>query len=212
MPSCRPDNQICVVLGVLLLSGYCRIPYHELYWATSPYLHNEAVSKSISRNRFREIFHFLHMSDNLQITDDRYYKVTVFMNVLYHTMASMVESNLLGENPFVSGSSYGVLQHQMVHAEPFCGGGTDLDETGLGQGPDVVLALLKKANATGGSTITCDNLFVAGWSTITCGNLFTTLPLLGELTKLGIVGIETFRENRLLLSQRKHKFRKRLYD
>ena len=72
----------------------------------------------------------------------------------------------------------------LIHAEPYCGSDTDLDETSLGQGPDVVLGLLEKANVTEGSTITFDNLF-------------TTLPLLDELTRLGIGGIGTIRGNRL---------------
>ena len=30
------------VLGVLLISGYCRVPYRELYWADSPDVHTES--------------------------------------------------------------------------------------------------------------------------------------------------------------------------
>ena len=69
------QDEMHVLLGILLLSGYCRVSYHDLYWADSADVHNEAISKSISRNRFREIFRFLHLRDNLQISDDIYYKV-----------------------------------------------------------------------------------------------------------------------------------------
>ena len=66
------SEEIKVVISILLLSGYCRVPYRELYWSTSPDTHNESVSKAISRNRFREIFSNLHIRDNTNIDDDRY--------------------------------------------------------------------------------------------------------------------------------------------
>ena len=45
----------------LLLSGYCRVPYRELYRSMSPDTHNEQDSKVISSNRFREIFSNLYV-------------------------------------------------------------------------------------------------------------------------------------------------------
>ena len=91
----------------------------------------------------------------------------------------------------------------LAHAEPFCGTDTGLDETGLGQGPDV-LDLVEKTNVKAGSTITCDNLF-------------TSLPLLDELTKLFIAGLGTIRENRLqgtpiLKKMQVQKKKRRFYD
>ena len=49
------SEDIKVVISILLFSGYCRVPYCELYWSRSPDTHNESVSKAISRKRFREI-------------------------------------------------------------------------------------------------------------------------------------------------------------
>ena len=60
---------------VLLLSGHCKVPYRDLYWADAPGTHNEAVSCAMSRNRLREILSNLHLADNTQITKGRYYKV-----------------------------------------------------------------------------------------------------------------------------------------
>ena len=40
-----PEDEIKVVLGILLLSGYCSVPYRELYWPDSPDTHNEAICK-----------------------------------------------------------------------------------------------------------------------------------------------------------------------
>ena len=65
------SEEIKVVISILLLSGYCRVPYRKLYWSMSPDSHNKSVSKAISRNRFREIFSNLHIRDNTDIGDDR---------------------------------------------------------------------------------------------------------------------------------------------
>ena len=69
------ENEIRTFIVVLLSSGYCKIPYRNLYWADAPDTQNEAVSCAMSRNRFREILLNLHLADNTQITEDRYYKV-----------------------------------------------------------------------------------------------------------------------------------------
>ena len=63
------EDEIRTFIVVLLLLGYCKVPYRNLYWADAPDTHNEAVSYAMSRNRFREI---VHLADNIQITEDRY--------------------------------------------------------------------------------------------------------------------------------------------
>ena len=72
----------------------------------------------------------------------------------------------------------------LLHAEPYCGKDTNLPETGLGQGSDVVLGMIEKCDLTKGSTVAMDNFF-------------TTLPLLDKLTDMGMYGVGTIRENRL---------------
>lgn len=59
--------------------------------------------------------------------------------------------------------------HQM---EPYVGSHTDLVETGLGQGPSVVLGLAEKAQVPPGVKFYHDNLF-------------TTLSLVDEMTLIG---------------------------
>ena len=65
------ENEIRTFTAVLLLSGYCKVPYRDLHWADAPDTHNEAVSCEMSRNRFWEILSNLHLADNIQITKDR---------------------------------------------------------------------------------------------------------------------------------------------
>ena len=72
----------------------------------------------------------------------------------------------------------------LFHAEPYCGSSTNFSQTGLGQGGDVVLGLIEKANVCQGHTITMDNLF-------------TSFDLFAQLTARGIGATGTVRENRL---------------
>ena len=66
----------------------------------------------------------------------------------------------------------------LLHAETYCGVGTDLPDTGLGQGANVVLGLFEKCQVKAGSTVTFHNMF-------------TSLPLLDELTELQIGALDT---------------------
>ena len=126
------SEEIKVVISILLLSGYCRVPYRELYWSTSPDTHNESVSKAISRNRFREIFSNLHIRDNTDIDNDRYYKVRPLYNILNTNFKRFVSAknfsvdesmipyygrhgtkSLLEENPCDLCLNFGVYARQM---------------------------------------------------------------------------------------------------
>ena len=68
--------------------------------------------------------------------------------------------------------------------EPYCGRHTWIEDTGLGQGPNVVLSLVKKAELDAGSEVYFDNLF-------------TSFPLLNRLSTMKIAGTGTVRMNRL---------------
>ena len=72
----------------------------------------------------------------------------------------------------------------MVHAEPYCGSSTDLPNAGYGQGGDIVLGLVGKCKLRAGHEISFDNLF-------------TGLPLLDQLSAIGIGGTGTVWENRI---------------
>jgi DNA excision repair protein ERCC-6 len=71
-----------------------------------------------------------------------------------------------------------------VWYEPYCGRDTEISDAGLGQGPNVVIDLVSKAQLAEGSEIFMDNLF-------------TSFPLLDRLSEMGIAGTGTVRQNRL---------------
>ena len=112
------EDEIRTFIAVLLLSGYCKVPYQDLYWVDAPDTHNESVLCTMSRNTFREILSNLHLADNTQTAEDRYYKVRVLfeklnfnlkqydsfvneplMKALSHTMENTAQNNLLEESP-----------------------------------------------------------------------------------------------------------------
>lgn len=72
----------------------------------------------------------------------------------------------------------------LLHVEPYCGCHTKIHDTGLGQGPNVVLEMIDQINLEPGQHVIVDNLF-------------TSLPLLENLTKRGIGVTGTLREDRL---------------
>ena len=64
--------------------------------------------------------------------------------------------------------------------EPYCGGSTNIEDANMGQGPNVIYDIVKKANIPKGSHIYMDNLF-------------TSFPLLNKLSEMEIGGTGTIR-------------------
>ena len=84
-------------LAVLLSSGYSKVPYRNLSWADAPDTHkSNEVPCTVKRNRFREILSNLHLADNIQITEDRYYKVQVlFEKLISNSMVHLPITELM---------------------------------------------------------------------------------------------------------------------
>ena len=76
------EDEITTFVAVLLLPGYCKVPNRNLYWVDTPDKHNEAISRAMSRNRFREILSNIDLANKTQIIEDRYYKVRVLFGRL----------------------------------------------------------------------------------------------------------------------------------
>ena len=49
------------------------------------------------------------------------------------------------------------MDSNLGHANPYCGSDTELQKTGLGQDPDVVLSLIDKRKLNKRSTLTMEN-------------------------------------------------------
>ena len=59
------------LLGIMLLSGYSRLPYSRLYWSECADIYNPLVSDSLRQNRLDVIISDLYFRDNTDLLDDR---------------------------------------------------------------------------------------------------------------------------------------------
>ena len=96
-----------------------------------------------------------------------------------------------------------------VYFEPYCGSHTQIHDAGLGQGPNVVLDLLGKANLAPGSEVFFDNLFTSFPLLEKLSGVYSTLlvshrsrkslinNLFFNISELGIAGTGTVRQNRI---------------
>lgn len=70
-------------IGILLLSGYHKLPQEDMYWEQAPDTGVSIVFNSMSRNRFREIKRYLHLNDNSKLDkNDKFYKLRKFFDIL----------------------------------------------------------------------------------------------------------------------------------
>lgn len=67
-------DEINVVIGALLLSGYAKYPNKRLYWSSNEDVPN-ILQNSIRLNRFEQILRNVHLNDNDRIDNDRLYKL-----------------------------------------------------------------------------------------------------------------------------------------
>nr|XP_023030081.1 piggyBac transposable element-derived protein 2-like [Leptinotarsa decemlineata] len=58
------ETDMKIFIGILLLSGYHRLPHERLYWCVDDDVRVSFVANVISRNRFQEIKKYIHLSNN----------------------------------------------------------------------------------------------------------------------------------------------------
>lgn len=76
-------EEIKCFLGVLVLSGYNRLPGKKCYWDSGTDMRNEMVYNAMRRNRFVQIMRFLHCADNTSLTlSDKLTKLRPLMKLL----------------------------------------------------------------------------------------------------------------------------------
>ncbi|XP_046404683.1 piggyBac transposable element-derived protein 3-like [Ischnura elegans] len=82
--------EIKFFLGILILSGYNNVPSKRDYWDSSGDLRNEFVVNAIRRDRFLQIFRFLHCTNNCQPhAEDKMWKLRPIMNMLKNRFLAM---------------------------------------------------------------------------------------------------------------------------
>ena len=196
------------VLGILLLSGYNRLPRRRMYWEQCPDVRNTAAADAMPRNRFDECLRNLHFADNQNLTaGDRYAKVHPIFSMLNEKWLNHFSNeNYLSINesmvPYYG--RHGLKQHihgkpirfgykvwclcttegYLIQAKPYQGAGTNDKIEDLGMGGSVVSDLISELPNTNNYGLFFDNLF-------------TSLPLMKHLNERDYSGAGTIRGNRM---------------
>ena len=193
--------------AVLLHTGYHQIPQRKMVWERSGDCHNPFIADAIRRDTFDGILQCLHFRDNGEIDNDIYYKVRpIFDNLNKGSKFFLPGSHKFSVDeimiPYFGRHStkqyirgkpvrYGYKVWSLCTSdgagmkfEPYCGKHTAIRDIQLGQGPNVVMDLVTKAELVTGSEVFFDNLF-------------TSFPLLEKLSEAKIAGTGTMRVNRL---------------
>ena len=69
-----PDSYLCT-LGIMLLSGYNKLPVKTMYWTNEPDVFNAMVSENMRRDTFKNCLACIHFSNNLEESTDKFRKV-----------------------------------------------------------------------------------------------------------------------------------------
>lgn len=200
-------EELYVFFGIMIFSGYHQVPQPRMYWEDSPDTNIPLVQNAMRRDRFHKILQYIHLADNNDINEDRFYKVREAYVLLNKNLKSVnlgtnlsIDETMVpyfgrhGSKQFIRGKPirfgfklWGICDSDdgwIHHVEPYCGSSTALPNTGLGQGGDVVLGLVEAAGVGEKNRLYFDNLF-------------TSVKLLKELDRRGIKSTGTLRENRV---------------
>lgn len=199
-------HEMYVYFAILLLSGYCKVPFRRLYWETKADTFNCLISNSMARDRFETIHRFLHFNDNTKIdADNRTYKIQPLIDRVNQISQELAEplglnfsldeamepyfgkhnmKQFIRGKPIRYGFKFWCLtspEGYILKFSPYCGSGD------------------KTEGKTLGSSVTeklCLN-YVPKNSTIYLDNFFNSLPLLRQLKGENINCIGTIRSDRI---------------
>lgn len=201
-------EELKVVVGILLISGYSTVPRRRLYWSSEIDVRNEMIANAMSRNRFDEILSNLHCANNAELSEsDRFSKVRPVishLNEKYLKHWPVSKELSVDESMIPYYGHHGCKQH--IHGkpvrfgfkiwslntstdgyccqfEPYQGAGTGMKIPQLGLGGSVVVDLVSKLPRDLHYHIFADNFF-------------SSLTLVDHLTLSSIGYTGTIRENR----------------
>lgn len=194
-------------IGVLILSGYHKLPREDLYWSYDEDVGMEMVSKSMSRQRYRDIKRNLHLVNNNEggTTRDKMFKIRPLADVI---MSKFLQWGVLHEHISIDESMVKYFGHhpakQFIRGKPvrfgfknwvaasstgycytfdfYCGKSEEKSTDPLGS--RVVKKLLEKMETDSAS------------HQVFFDNFFTSYNLLVDLKQKGFRATGTIRENR----------------
>jgi len=197
-------GEIRLFLAILYTSGYAPLPRRRQYWEQADDVKNTAISKAMTRNRFEEIMQFLHLADNLKLSDnDRLAKVRPLLSAMnerflcyFPQQASLsIDESMVpyygrhGMKQFIRGKpirfgykvwSLNTTLGYCIQFEPYQGAG--VTDSSLGLGGSVIVDLMAELPEAK------YQLFF--------DNFFTSIRLLNTLSDMSIGATGTVRVNR----------------
>ena len=63
-------EELLKVRGIMLFSGYNKVPSFKLYWSSKSDIGNELVVFFILRDRFIQILHYLHFASTFDLNHE----------------------------------------------------------------------------------------------------------------------------------------------
>ena len=203
------DEDLERFIGILLLSGYHRLPRQNMYWSKQEDLGVPIVASAMSRNRFESIKRYFHLANNQALgVGDKIAKIRPLYDHVnrvleqfgpYERALSIDEQMVpyyghhsckmfIKGKPIRFGFKNWVLATSSgypVKIEMYSGKGEDTEGSKIGLGPGVVLRLLRSVGNPACHTIYFDNFF-------------TSYDLMSMLIEKGFRATGTARDNRLL--------------
>jgi hypothetical protein len=199
-------EEIKIFTGILLLSGYHKLPRQKLYWSLDEHCGVDMVSRAMARNRFLEMKKYLHLADNNNIDHDKMFKLRPLANILnknfrewgiFHKDLSIDEAMVKyfghhSAKQFIRGKPvrFGFKDWMLCSStgycyafETYCGKNNERRNESLGLGGNVVTSLLQHLENPNDHIVYFDNFF-------------TTIDLMNRLKAKGIRATGTIRENR----------------
>lgn len=200
-------DELLVVMGGMLLSGYAKYPNKRLYWSADDDV-PKLLSQSMRCNRFEQIMRFIHLNDNTKIDgSDKLFKLRPYIDVLNRSFRDHggLDENLAVDESMIPyyGKHYA---KQYIRGKPIrfgfknwalCSsngyllafdiytGRNPQNVARFGLGGDIVLKLIEKAEVPDNSG---HKLYI--------DNFFTSVPLLKYLSQTGYCATGTIRADR----------------
>ena len=76
-------NKIKTFMGILLFSGYHKLPQQNMYWEQSPDTGIPLLYNAMTRQKFKTINRYLHLNENAMIdASDKMYELRPFLDAL----------------------------------------------------------------------------------------------------------------------------------
>lgn len=79
---CVDENDVRKLSGLLLISGYHRVPSQNDYWSSSEDLQISLFPKTMCKERFKSIKKYFHVADNNKLENSKVAKIIPFLHML----------------------------------------------------------------------------------------------------------------------------------